>query len=64
MMRSTSIQAYNPGRRNYWSDIEVTSTQYNLNIAPMCFAVWEITAERVQIPLFESYSKIEIKTNS
>ena len=30
------------GSKNYWSDIEVTSTQYNLNIAPMCFAAWEL----------------------
>ena len=29
-----------PGSKNYWSDTEVTSTQYNLNIAPMCFAAW------------------------
>ena len=31
-----------PGSKNYWSDIEVTSTQYNLNIAPMVFAAWNL----------------------
>ena len=31
-----------PGSKNYWSDIEVISTQYNLNIAPMCFAAWVV----------------------
>ena len=25
-----------------WSDIKVTSTQYDLNIAPMCFAAWVV----------------------
>ena len=29
-----------PGSKNYWSDIEVISTQYNLNIAPIGFAAW------------------------
>ena len=36
--------ANDPGSKNYWSDIEVTSTQYNLYIAPMCFAgrgIWQ-----------------------
>ena len=32
-----------PGSKNYLSDIEVTSTQYNLNIASMCFAAWDIS---------------------
>ena len=33
---------YIPGSKNYWSDIEVTSTQYNLIIVPMCFAAWDV----------------------
>ena len=32
-----------PGSKNYWSDIEVTSTQYILNIAPMGFAAWVVS---------------------
>ena len=35
------LKQHTPGSKNYWSDIEVTSTQYNLNIAPMCFAAWD-----------------------
>ena len=33
-----------PRQQNYWSDIEITSTQYNLNITPMCFAAWVVPA--------------------
>ena len=35
-----------PGSKNYWSDVEVTSTQYNLNITPMCFAAWDASSWR------------------
>ena len=51
----------NPGSKNYWSDIEVTSTKYNLNIAPMCFAAWETSSRKLMRSRVLTYSEKDCK---
>ena len=50
-----------PGSKNYWSEIEVTSTQYKLNIAPMCFAAWAVSfaIAKPHMQYFMKFWKVE-----
>ena len=66
-MVQTKNQAQ-PKQQKIWSDIEVTSTQYNLNIAPMCFATWEVivaTKNQAEVLLeTKNQAQVMIETNN
>ena len=63
-LNKCSVCTY-PGSKNYWSDIEVASTQYNLNIAPIGFAAWVLVSltQTVDIDAIQFKSKRPISNS-